>query len=151
MSLPAMQAEIGQTNTEKGFRDLPTTVGDRLALIHSEVSEALEEIRAGHAPEHVYYGENVTVPTAALKIILEAVHYMPKTSDWPGLDVAVEEVAKAVAKVEGKPEGYPVELADAAIRIIDEFDRLGLDAETVIRMKMEFNAGRPFLHGGKVL
>lgn len=104
-----MQAEIGQTNTEKGFRDIPTTVGDRLALIHSEVSEALEEIRAGYAPDDIYFSDG------------------------------------------GKPEGYPVELADAMIRILDEFDRFGLDAESVIRLKMDYNHGRPFLHGGKAL
>lgn len=108
-SLTAMQAQIRATNTEKGFRTLPTTHGDRLALIHSEISEALEEIRSGHAPAEIYFGEN------------------------------------------GKPEGYPVELADAAIRIIDEIDRLGLDAEKVLQMKMDFNSTRPHLHGGKVL
>lgn len=107
--LGAMQAEIGQTNTDKGFRALPTTVGDRLMLVTSELAEALEEIRAGHAVDEIYFSDG------------------------------------------GKPEGYPVELADAMIRILDEFDRIQLDAESVIRLKMDYNHTRPHLHGGKTL
>jgi hypothetical protein len=151
MSLSEIQAEIGRTNTEKGFRDLPTTIGDRLALVTSEVSEALEEIRAGHAPDEIYFGENVTVATQALQTVLDYCLHTPIERADPAVGQAMSALLKAVKKVEGKPEGYPVELADAAIRIIDEFDRIGLDAEAVIRQKMQFNAGRPFLHGGKVL
>jgi NTP pyrophosphatase (non-canonical NTP hydrolase) len=30
------------------------TPGDLIALMHTELSEAFEEIRSGHAPDHVY-------------------------------------------------------------------------------------------------
>jgi NTP pyrophosphatase (non-canonical NTP hydrolase) len=43
---------------EHGWHDEPRTVGDLICLMHSELSEALEEHRNGHKPEHIYYNEN---------------------------------------------------------------------------------------------
>lgn len=48
-----------------------------------------------------------------------------------------------------KPEGEAVELADAVIRIADYFGHRGWDLEQIIRQKMDYNATRPFRHGGK--
>lgn len=86
-----------------GFRH--SNFAEAIALIHSELSEALEEDRKG-APM-VYYAAN------------------------------------------GKPEGVAVELADAVIRICDLCGYLKIDLEKVIAEKMEYNAGRPHLHGKK--
>lgn len=83
------------------------SVGERLALVHSEVSEALEAHRDG--TELVYKDEK------------------------------------------GKPEGIGIELADAVIRIGDLCEILGVDLESCIEIKAEFNKGRPFRHGGKAL
>lgn len=94
----------------KGFYEgAKPSIGDRLALIHSEVSEALEEYRAGHPLTEIYEGEN------------------------------------------GKLEGFPIELADAVIRIADLCGWLGIDLEAAIARKMAFNATRPHRHGGKVI
>ena len=49
----------------------------------------------------------------------------------------------------GKPEGFPVELADAVIRIADLFGFLGVDMAGIIRLKMQYNATRPYRHGNK--
>lgn len=48
-----------QTATEKGWHDEPRTLVEEIALMHSELSEAVEEIRAGHSPTLIYYaGDN---------------------------------------------------------------------------------------------
>lgn len=50
-----------------------------------------------------------------------------------------------------KPEGFPIELADAVIRIFDLAQFLNIDLETYIDMKMEYNSARPHRHGGKTV
>lgn len=93
-----------QNSLDHGFYDKPPTFLERMALIHSEVSEAAEEHRKGMANDHVYY-EN------------------------------------------GKPEGIPIELADALIRIADFCGRNNIDLEKAIETKHEYNVGRPYKHG----
>lgn len=48
---------------------------------------------------------------------------------------------------EGKPEGFPIELADAVIRILDTAETLKIDLAGAIHTKMEFNTTRDFKHG----
>ena|SRR5688500_626006 len=46
-----------------------------------------------------------------------------------------------------KPEGVPIELADAIIRIADMAATYGIDLADAINLKMEYNMTRPFKHG----
>ena len=50
--------EVGQNNKEHGFRTVNTNPTDFVALIHSEVSEVLEEFRSGHDATETYYRED---------------------------------------------------------------------------------------------
>lgn len=100
--------------TEKGFWDdvsdepgLLTGIGTKLALITSEVSEALEEYR-----------------------------------DNQELDVT--------RFVDGKPEGFGIELADIVIRVADLAGRVGVNLGDLVNLKFRYNATRPTRHGKKV-
>lgn len=49
----------------------------------------------------------------------------------------------------GKPEGYPIELADLQIRIAHHVGKHKIDLVGAIRRKSAYNKSRPFKHGGK--
>ena len=80
-------------------------IPEKLALIHSEVSEALECYRE---------------------------HQM-------GVSVGAD----------GKPVGFPTEIADVVIRCYDLAAALGIDLDWSIDRKHTFNRTRPVRHGGK--
>ena len=50
--------EVGENNAAHGFHEVNKNPAEFLALIHSEVSETLEEIRAGHEATETYYRED---------------------------------------------------------------------------------------------
>lgn len=45
-----------------------------------------------------------------------------------------------------KPEGYAVELADAIILLLGGLVHAGFDPAELLRVKMEYNKYRPYLH-----
>lgn len=122
ITISGLVREAHENAVRHGFWDNPPEFGTSISLIHSELSEALEEVRAGNRirpgqeTPPVYYsggGYVATAPTECCK----------------------------------KPEGYATELADAVIRIADLCGHMGVDLEAVIREKMAYNATRPYKHG----
>lgn len=126
MTIGELQEMIHEDNKARGWWDnveLPLRVDNResraivvekLCLIHSEVSEALEEVRAGR----------------------------PLTEVYPEMlgDYCI-----------GKPLGFPTELADTMIRILDLAKACGIDLDREIDRKLAYNRTRGYKHGGKLL
>ena|SRR5258705_2628148 len=50
-----------------------------------------------------------------------------------------------------KPEGIPSELADVIIRVLDTMTYYGIDIDTIVRAKIDYNKTRPHMNGGKVI
>ena len=50
----------------------------------------------------------------------------------------------------GKPEGFPIEIADILIRCFDLAGFLGIDLDDAVWEKMQYNATRGHRHGGKL-
>lgn len=111
----------------KGWHDKPRTPGDIFALIHSEVSEALEEHRQGHEPAFVYQNKHnreegfFLTPSANAEII----------------------------DPDAKPQGIPLELADVILRILDWCGKHDIDIQRAIQWKARYNLNREQRHGGK--
>lgn len=122
-----------------GFWDPAPEFGTAIALIHSELSEALEEARAGRP--------NLYFPCNAGGVCVD---------DRPEEGVTCGSRSRKASDPETycsarskKPEGVAVELADAVIRIADLCGHMGIDLEAAIAMKMDYNETRPFKHGKK--
>jgi len=88
-----------------GFWDADQNIGNKCALIHSEVSEFFEGYRKG---KHV-----------------EPDEHCPNNTN------------------------QSIELADIIIRVADLAGYLCIDLEDAIKAKMDYNKGRPHLHGKK--
>lgn len=110
-----LQGRIGAMNASKGFHGshkvaqsgpeaLQYYWSTKLFLIVSEATEALDELRAGHAVDEPY-------------------------------------------EVDGKPEGFPSELADVVIRSLDLAEEAGINLWDVIDEKLRFNDTRAHKHG----
>lgn len=102
-----------------------------------------------------------------IKDLQKKIHKMAKEKGWwetPRSPLEVHalihsEIAEATEEVRnnkesiyvenGKPEGEAVELVDAFIRMLDWFEYNGWDFEKILKMKMKYNATRPYRHGGK--
>lgn len=107
---------------EKGWYSPAKTSLECYALVHSEISEAVEAARVPAPP--IYY-----------EIAQEG--GLIRRAPTPELTGQ-------------KPEGELVELADAVIRIADYCGARGWDLEQAIKLKMAYNATRPHRHGGKL-
>lgn len=113
------------------------TTGDDMALIVSEVSEALEAYRECADPLLVWNTYTVEIN-----------HVKFKNLTW---DQVMALGVDPADLGEPKPEGVGPELADTIIRILDYAEHVGLDMDLEVARKMAHNESREVRHGGKHL
>lgn len=129
MDLSQIANECHVTAAEKGWWAQPANFGEKLMLVVSELAEALEEWRNGHEPNEIYY------PTTTSGYI------DPDSDQYVDWDDNTRPLFK--------PEGVPIELADAIIRMFDMCGFYKIDIEAAILEKMRYNDKRSYRHGGK--
>lgn len=162
-----MIKNVHQNAIDHGFWDEDRPLGETFALIHSELSEALEEYRAGRP--NVWYGEGGKPEGICVELIDAAIRMMDFMGSLKG-SFDFEFFYFYTDKQEYR-KNIPVEinrfhswLADIyeIVRGNDENDysmymfvnglmdyvhQLGEDPEKLLLEKHEFNTKRPYKHG----
>ena len=136
-----LAAEIHKNAVAHGWYEHPRSFPEVIALMHSELSEALEEYRDGK-PNEYYRCMKCQSPAGQICSLPE--------SEIP-CELGVEDDAGEGTCMyrDNKPEGIAIELADCIIRILDTCAEMGIDIERAIAIKNEYNKSRPYRHGGK--
>ena len=117
--------EIHKNNVEKGFYEKPKNIGEMLALIHSEVSEALECDRKSKYCK------------------------LKSKSDWSLITSSPTKQESMERFEEHVKDTFEDELADIMIRVMDLAAHKGVDLEVHINKKMYYNSLRSYKHGKK--
>lgn len=121
--LNQLSKELNAFVTKIGFYNADVPL--RIALIHSEVSEAFEAFRKDKYANINEYIENVALgggqDDALFKIFFE----------------------------KSMKDSFEDEVADSIIRLLDLCGKLNIDIETHIQAKMDYNATRGHKYGGK--
>ena len=115
MNLTELQREAHAIAKDHGWWDEERTFGDLIALVHSELSEALEAYREreleAYTPPDDVIGQPGKLGTTR------------QPHPFPGVGGYVN------VKVSTKPEGVAYELADVVIRVADMAEWYGVDLQ----------------------
>ena len=120
LGLVSLSINAWSITEEKGFHDIGRSQVEDIALMHSELSEALEEIREG-TPSLYYRRPDGTTTN---EFVTDGEY--------------------------NKPEGKAAELADVLIRVLDSTAEHNDPIALATIQKLQYNNTRPPLHGKKL-
>lgn len=143
MDLNKAAKEIHDLSRANGFWEGERNPFEVLALIHSEVSEALEEIRDGNWKPAIQWTASRRTAGPSLEFRDGEVWTV---GDFPRQVTDAELIGWGY---DPKPVGLPSELADIVIRVLDACAAWNIDIEQAIALKHNYNRTRPFKHGRK--
>lgn len=106
------------------YKDNDRSFAEQIALMHSELSEALEDYRNGRDYTEISYEPKIHEEELSEGVMVHSSGY--------------------------KPCGIASEFADVLIRIFDTCGRYKIPLAQVLIEKMEYNKTRPIRHGGKL-
>ena len=137
---PEIDPAKGSLDEEGEVRpEVAKTIPTKIALLHSELSEMLEDYRSFGAEDSLKdlgYRLNETIYWSE-----DGGSYSVQQDDnWEG--------PRTFSEIR-KPCGLPTEAAHVAIRLFDLCGALGIDLEKAIVEKMKYNATRSVRHGNK--
>jgi NTP pyrophosphatase (non-canonical NTP hydrolase) len=86
ITISETQRAVHATAKEKGWWDKPRTTGEAFCLMHSEISEALEELRAGRGLAEVYFvdGKPEGIPVELADVVIRVMDFC----EHEGIDLA---------------------------------------------------------------
>lgn len=116
--------QVHENAKKKGFFEAPRNIGEMLALIHAEVSEALEADRANKYCEL----DSDRVYTLFC---------------WPDNGGFTDDYTNEIKGT------FEEEMADIVIRVMDMCAYKNIDLEAHIKAKMRYNSLREYKHGKK--
>ncbi len=121
MNLNQLAEQIYQNNKAQGFWDKERNFGEFIALVHSELSEALECHRKNKPKANTsnFYDEHITLKGLSYK----------KTFETDIKDTVEDE------------------LADTIIRVLDYCGANNIDIDWHVKAKIHYNTLREYKHG----
>ena len=104
--------------------------------------EMMQSEAWGNSEDHGFHDgpEPKHIPTKLLLLVQEATEAFDEIRD--GNNLALNRY-----EANGKPVGFPSEIADIVIRAADIAGIVGFDLNAAVVEKMNYNRRRPFMHG----
>ena len=176
--LNTLSKEVHQNAVEHGWWEEERNFGEIIALIHSELSEALEEYRNGHAVTEIYYNGDKPegVPVELADVVIRSLDVVGKYGwELKEPEYLIGEIKKCERRMKEKPfaeviavlhtvlseiyidfmdnqgECVKDQIVDMAVYLACWFRVFDIDFEPTILLKHEYNKTRPYKHGGKII